>query len=775
MYTTVPSNTGQAAGRAFMYAIQGGTSSAYTVIAYEPADIEVIDLDTGESLHTQSLGAGEVAFQTGVGDRRLRLVSTGDVEVWAGDTAGGTAIENLGSDISVTAGRDGREFYVHTLEDGFVIFAPNAGTTVDIGDGALVSTLDRDGFQRVSPADLPGGIGVYHVTSSQPIVIQTLGRAGGFSGIGSYVGGVSMRHRYDAVGTYPLTLTVTDRAGQTHTVNTTVDVQAGDPPVAQIAGPAVVDETFANIGEWVVPFDASGSSDDNGIFSYEWDFGDGSTGTGVAPSHSYTAPGTYLVTLTVTDHVGQQTTTTFTVEVTPNNPPVAETGGPYIFGEAAAEFGVWTVTVDAGGSSDDVGILDYEWVFEPFIVMDFAGTTIDTATWITTDGVVQDDEILVTGTGGDGNRHVFSVADTDRFDNLVFQARVVPLGPPQFRGSFARWGFKNSDSTDFSTSTMPHAIGFNNGDISVYENGSLQFAAANFPYELDDVIDVRITLKTSGAIYEIKRAEEEVWTALFESNNTTTESPLKVGMTVQRSTFSMDDARLEERYFTPVVSRTYTELGVYDATLRVWDHALQDATQQTTLSVVQGDPPVSRPGGPYALEEGNFGYFVGTASTDDDRIARYEWDFGNGDISTQPNPVRYFDPPGVFEVTLTVTDHALQTHQQTAIVGPRHIQSIDLSNVIRDWQALELSGTIAADITNPDSTSLDPFQVVFFEDTNDNRVFDAAQDHPRHLHGEGRRDGSVQYMIELSAVSRYPHSRVCGYGIAPSHNQSAPL
>jgi len=50
-----------------------------------------------------------------------------------------------------------------------------------------------------------------------------------------------------------------------------------------------------------VIFNANGSSDNVGIVSYEWDFGDGVTGTGVTVIHTYTEPGTYTVTLTVRD------------------------------------------------------------------------------------------------------------------------------------------------------------------------------------------------------------------------------------------------------------------------------------------------------------------------------------------------------------------------------------------------------------------------------------------------------------------------------------------
>ncbi|MHA2062347.1 MAG: PKD domain-containing protein, partial [Candidatus Sifarchaeia archaeon] len=36
--------------------------------------------------------------------------------------------------------------------------------------------------------------------------------------------------------------------------------------------------------------------------SYDWDFGDGNTGTGISPTHSYSAAGTFTVFLTVTDN-----------------------------------------------------------------------------------------------------------------------------------------------------------------------------------------------------------------------------------------------------------------------------------------------------------------------------------------------------------------------------------------------------------------------------------------------------------------------------------------
>jgi PKD repeat protein len=108
-----------------------------------------------------------------------------------------------------------------------------------------------------------------------------------------------------------------------------------------------------------ISFDASGSSDpDGGIVSYDWAFGDGATGTGVTPTHRYTAPGSYTVTLTVTDDSNTKATATRTVEVH-QLPPVASFTVTPTSGDAPL-----SVQVDGTASSDpDGSIASYAWDF----------------------------------------------------------------------------------------------------------------------------------------------------------------------------------------------------------------------------------------------------------------------------------------------------------------------------------------------------------------------------------------------------------------------------
>ncbi|WP_432081397.1 S8 family serine peptidase [Streptomyces sp. WAC 04229] len=129
-------------------------------------------------------------------------------------------------------------------------------------------------------------------------------------GDGERGSGVAPSHTYGAAGAYEVTLTVTDRAGNSDTV--TRSVRAGTPPAG--GAPAASFTVFCM--QTGCDFDASGSTDPDGdIASYAWDFGDGGKDTGVTASHRYpAAQQNFTATLTVTDRTGHADTASRTVQ-----------------------------------------------------------------------------------------------------------------------------------------------------------------------------------------------------------------------------------------------------------------------------------------------------------------------------------------------------------------------------------------------------------------------------------------------------------------------------
>jgi PKD repeat protein len=119
---------------------------------------------------------------------------------------------------------------------------------------------------------------------------------------------------YTARGIYAVTVRATDDLGKTGAAGITLNLTTGSS--TGISASFTFSPTDPDAGT-AVNFNASASTANNGatIVTYAWDFGDGTAGTGVAPSHTFTAAGTYVVSLTVTDNQGRTAVTTQSVTV----------------------------------------------------------------------------------------------------------------------------------------------------------------------------------------------------------------------------------------------------------------------------------------------------------------------------------------------------------------------------------------------------------------------------------------------------------------------------
>lgn len=165
-------------------------------------------------------------------------------------------------------------------------------------------------------------------------------------------------HAFQKDGEYDVTLQVTDDRGANAQLTKTVQVlPPNKPPVARFTVTPEQPKAGAT-----VTMDASESSDPDGtIAHYHWDFGDQETGEGKIATHVYKSPGTYTVTLTVTDDKGAKASATKEItvaEAPPNEPPFAK----FDFTPAVATVDQ-PVTFDASESRDDGEIVRYEWDF----------------------------------------------------------------------------------------------------------------------------------------------------------------------------------------------------------------------------------------------------------------------------------------------------------------------------------------------------------------------------------------------------------------------------
>ncbi len=166
------------------------------------------------------------------------------------------------------------------------------------------------------------------------------------------------KHTFVEIGTYEVTLTVTDNEGLSNTDAVIINVtdEVNQAPVAIMSATPKSGEAPLE-----VTFNGSQSTDDNNITSFEWDFKDGSSSNTKTPKHIFTKPGTYEVALTVKDENGLFDKKDITITVTEpvNVKPVAFVSANKTFGEAPL-----TIQFTGDKSSDDKKVNGYSWDFK---------------------------------------------------------------------------------------------------------------------------------------------------------------------------------------------------------------------------------------------------------------------------------------------------------------------------------------------------------------------------------------------------------------------------
>lgn len=299
-------------------------------------------------------------------------------------TQGGQVVDyGVLSSKNVVTGSDGRASAVYTaprapvvsVDTGTVVtvlatpigsnYASSVSHSVEIRlvpPGVIIPPSDLVAgftFTPSAPAELDPVVFTAPFCSALSVIGCTAGTVESFTwdfGDGVKGSGQTVTHRFN-LGTYPVTLTVKDPAGRAASTTQVVTVKAGEVPKAKFD----VSPTAPNVNQAVF-FNAAGStaSTSRAIIGYQWDFGDGRSGSGVTASHTYTLEGSYVVTLVVTDDAGRIGTTSNSVKI-----GVGGAGGPiakFTFSPSAPSAHT-TVNFNAADSTSPNGIVDYVWDF----------------------------------------------------------------------------------------------------------------------------------------------------------------------------------------------------------------------------------------------------------------------------------------------------------------------------------------------------------------------------------------------------------------------------
>jgi PKD repeat protein len=287
----------------------GPTIARFTISPTAPTINQDVSFNASSSSVNNGVANGTFAWDFGDGTTGTGVTTTHRY------VRGGTMTVNL------TATSDTRQ--TSTSSRTITVATSLPPTAANFVFSPVNPAINQDVVFTVSGTPLPGGPGVPGVPGvpvgpgvpggpgqlpGTPVPAQGTGYAWDF-GDGTTGTGASLTHRYLRGGTFAVTLRVTSDTGLTAQTSRQLTVSTTLP-----AGSAnfVFSPTDPHPGDEVF-FNASSSTIADGTFT--WDFGDGSSGSGMNPIHTYSRERTYTVTMTVKNSLGQAATTSKVITV----------------------------------------------------------------------------------------------------------------------------------------------------------------------------------------------------------------------------------------------------------------------------------------------------------------------------------------------------------------------------------------------------------------------------------------------------------------------------
>ena len=454
--------------------------------------------------------------------------------------------------------------------------------------------------------------------------------------------GEIVNHIFATSGDYSVKLVLTDNDAEKDSITNVV--------VVNINPTALFTATENNSSPYLFDLDASTSGDIDGtITSYQWDFGDGNTDSGITASHAYATAGEYEIILIVTDDDGG--TNASNTLVNANEPPAAD------FTYEEEIFDPYIYNFDASSSIDlDGSIVSFSW--------DFGDGNAGNGETITHNYTSSGEyEVSLTIADDDGatdqviqtiNINIDPVAsfsfDVDLVDGKLINFDASASADPDGTISTYSWDFGDGNTATGSTSTHTYALsGIYTVSLTVTDDDD----ATNL---VTEIVDVNMYPKANFT-FSLDASNE----LLINFDASTSSDP---DGSIAMYDWEFGDG-VDGTGFT--TSHLYTISGLYSVNLSVTDD--KGAVNTIQISVNVNRDPFASFSYEVDLVNERLINFDATASTDADGIiSTYSWDFGDGGTGIGITSDHIYASSGLYTVSLTVTDNDGRTNMVTSIV-----------------------------------------------------------------------------------------------------------
>lgn len=450
---------------------------------------------------------------------------------------------------------------------------------------------------------------------------------------------------YFSTGTYTVTLIATNTSGS-DTITRAAYITVIDPPSVNF-----VADRVAGCSPTTINFiDQSTAAPGTTNTSWFWDFGDGTTSTQKNPSKLYSVPENYTITLKLTNDKGCSNVIT-----KPNYVNIADGVAPDFTNNQPALCSV-PVSVNFTNNSTGPGSLSYLW--------DFGDGTTSTA---------PNPSHTYTSNG----KYTVSLTSTSNLgcSNSIKKTEAVVVGG--YTTDFTGVKICESAPGKLTNTSSPKPVSslwiFPDGSTSTDINPTKVFAASgpvtikliNNYGNCSDSVTKTITISAKPTIDfktvdTVKCQPPSVVNFTNSTNASTYQWNFGDGGTSTQAN----------------PSHTYTQFGNYTVGLvATTANGCVDSLKKTDLIKIQ-KPVISFPDLP---QKGCIPYTTTFNSniTTVDKVASYQWNFGDGGTSTAANPNYTYTKRGTYDVTLTITTSTgcteTYTLKEAIKVGPKPV------------------------------------------------------------------------------------------------------